>query len=162
MAYVLHVAGAMQRMMDALELLVAQHEAIDRLLARTAAATEANEKMECFGELVDKLVAHAEVEEQLFFPVVHSSQTATLVSGAVGAHGAMRYLLADMIDLDPMDRRFDERLAALTDLIAHQAQDQGEELFPIVDKQLSRSELAALGGQLAARFAYPVELVHAA
>jgi len=65
----------------------------------------------------------------------------------------MRHLLVDMIDLDPMDRRFDERLAALTDLIAHQSEDQGDALFPIVDKQLSPDELAALGGRLAARFA---------
>jgi len=143
----------MPRIMDALELLVGQHEAIGELLAKTAAATEAAEKMEVFGELFDKLVAHAEVEEELFFPAVHGSHTATLVAGAVGAHGAMRHLLVDMIALDPMDRRFDERLAALTDLIAHQSEDQGDALFPIVDKQLSPDELAALGGRLAARFA---------
>jgi hypothetical protein len=151
MAHALHCVGPMNRIMDALELLVAQHEAIEDLIAKTAAATEASEKMDVFAELVDKLLVHAEVEEQLFFPVIHCSQTATLVDGAVGAHGAMRYLLADMIELDPMDRCFDQRLTALADLLAHQAQDQGEELFPIVDRQLSGGELAALGRRLAER-----------
>lgn len=149
----------MKRITDALELLVAQHELIETLIARTASATEAAEKMDVFAELVDKLLAHADVEEQLFFPAIQCSQTATLVDGAVGAHGAMRYLLADMIDLDPMDRRFDERLAALSDLLAHQAQDQGEELFPIVDRRLSRPELALLGERLAER---SFQTVHAA
>ena len=151
MAHALHGVGSMKRITDALELLVAQHEVIEDLIARTASATEAAEKMDVFAELVDKLLAHAEVEEQLFFPVIHCSQTATLVDGAVGAHGAMRYILADMIDLDPMDGRFDLRLAALADLLAHQSHDQGEELFPIVDRQLSGSELAVLGQRISER-----------
>lgn len=159
MAHALHGVRAMKRITDALELLVAQHELIDTLIARTAAATEAAEKMDVFSELVDKLLAHADVEEQLLFPLIHCSQTETLVSGAVGAHGAMRRLLADMIDLDPMDGRFDQRLTALGDLLSHQAQDQGEELFPIVDRRLTAPELASLGEQLAAR---SFETVHAA
>jgi hypothetical protein len=141
----------MKRITDALELLVAQHELIEQLIARTAAATEADEKMDVFAELVDKLLTHADVEEQLFFPAIQCSQTATLVDGAVGAHGAMRHLLADMVELDPMDLRFDQRLGALADLLAHQAQDQGEELFPIVDRRLSAPELALLGERLAER-----------
>jgi hypothetical protein len=67
-AHALQTVRSMPRIMDALELLVGQHEAIGELLAKTAAATEAAEKMEVFCELIDKLVAHAEVEEELFFP----------------------------------------------------------------------------------------------
>jgi hypothetical protein len=162
MAYALHEVGPMRRITDALELLVAQHEAIEELLARTATATEAAEKMEVFGELVDALVTHADAEEVVFFPAIHCSQTATLVDGAVGAHGAIRGLLTEMIDLDPLDRGFDERLATLAALVAHQTADEGEALFPLVDQQLSESELATLGGQIAARFAYPHQLTRAA
>jgi len=155
MAHALHGERPMKRNMDALELLVAQHEAIEHLLDRTAAATQAAEKMQVFADLVDTVIAHVEAEEAVFFPAIECSETATLVDAAVGAHGAIRCLLAEMIDLDPMDRRFDEGLTLLTGFLAHRARDEGEELFPLVDQQLSESDLAALGRELAERCAYP-------
>ena len=68
-------------------------------------------------------------------------------------HLAVKRVLADMLALDVEDERFDAKLSVLTEEVRHHARDEEEKkLFPLVRKQLSKEELAELGGEMEQAF----------
>jgi hemerythrin superfamily protein len=139
--------------MDAIELLSSQHLEVDQLFAKIEAAQNPSEKEQLFAELADKLAAHAEIEEKLFYPSVMAKQTEELLLESVEEHLAIKRVLADMLELKVDDDHFDAKLSVMKEQVRHHAHQEEEgELFPKVKRLMSKDELAGLGGELAAMF----------
>ena len=144
--------------MDALKLLKQQHDEVEDLLESLEKSRKTERKRALFVELADKLAAHATMEEKLFYPRVKASKTEELVLESTEEHLAVKRVLADMLDMDVEDERFDAKLSVLTEEVRHHARDEEEKkLFPLVRKQLSREELAELGDELEQMFASLLE-----
>jgi len=140
-------------MLDALELLMDQHEEVESLIEQVEDADDAGTKAELFRELADKLAAHSTIEEKIFYPAVMADKTREQLVEATEEHLSVKRLLADMLTLDVADEHFDAKLTVLKEQIRHHAHDEEEDhLFPIVRKQCSRDELAAIGNELLAMF----------
>jgi hemerythrin superfamily protein len=138
---------------DALDVLVEQHQEVEQLMEELAAADDPIDKAELFRELADKLAAHATIEEKLFYPAVLNDDTRGQLIEATEEHLAVKRTLADMLALDLDDEHFAAKLAVLRDEVLHHAYDHEEDrLFPIVREMLSADELEALGGELLAMF----------
>ena len=76
-----------------------------------------------------------------------------LLEESVEEHLEVKRLLADMMQLAPDSEQFDAKLSVLKENLSHHAHEEEEDkLFPMVRKQLSHDELAALGNQVLARF----------
>ena len=133
---------------DALELLTEQHDEIDQLISQIEVAS-GDDKAELFRKVADDLAAHATIEEKLFYPAVVLDETAHLLLEATEEHLAIKRVLADMLELDTDDPRFDAKLVVLKEEWRHHAHDEEEgKLFPLLRDELGDEVLAALGADL--------------
>jgi hemerythrin superfamily protein len=145
---------------DALELLTMQHDEVDELIGQIEDSDDPAEKAELFGELADKLAAHATMEEKLFYPSVLAKETEDLLIESTEEHLSIKRILADMLMLDVDDPHFDAKLTVLKEQVRHHARDEEEgELFPKVRKMFDEDELAALGNECLALFETVLESI---
>jgi len=140
-------------MLDALELLMDQHEEVEGLIEQLENTDDSDAKTELFRELADKLAAHSTIEEKIFYPAMMADKTRELLVESTEEHLSVKRLLADMMTLDVDDEHFDAKLSVLKEQIRHHAHDEEEDkLFPMVRKLFSRDELAAIGNEMLAMF----------
>jgi hemerythrin superfamily protein len=139
------------KMINVLDLLTDQHTEVDKLIEKLEKGT--GDAGAIFQELADKLAAHATVEEKIFYPAVMSKKTDDMLHEAVEEHLEVKRTLADMLQLDPESDTFEAKLSVLKENVSHHAHEEEEDkLFPILRKQMSEDELAALGNQVLAMF----------
>lgn len=144
--------------MDAITLLMEQHQEVDELLAQIEQTESASEKEDLFYQLADQLAAHAKIEETIFYPAVMTKQTEDKLLESVEEHLAIKRVLADLLELDPDDEHFDAKLQVMKEELTHHAHDEEEgKLFPAVKKLLSADELEGLGGEMMAMFEELIE-----
>src|SRR5688572_23550921 len=98
--------------MDALSLLKKQHREVEELFQKAKSA-EGPEKLQYFLQLADDLATHATIEEKVFYPSVLSGKTEDELLEAVQEHLQMKRILADMLDMEVSDERFDAKLKVL-------------------------------------------------
>jgi hypothetical protein len=143
---------------NALELLRVQHTEVDDLIAQLQDSEEHREKLELFKRLADRLAAHAAIEEKIFYPEVMTRATRERLIEATEEHLAVKRLLADMMELDVDDERFDAKLTVLKESVRHHAHDEEEgELFAEVEDMFDEDHLAALGSEMLAMFEALIE-----
>jgi hemerythrin superfamily protein len=139
---------------NALDLLIDQHDEVDMLMTRLEEEELAGQqKMLVFFELADKLAAHAAMEEQIFYPAVRAKQTEDMLLEATEEHLAIKRVLADMLVTDLDDPRFDALLSVLQEEVEHHAREEEEgKLFPQLRSMMTGEELHALGSEMLALF----------
>ena len=140
--------------LNALDLLVEQHDKVDELMAALESdATPEDKKPALFRELADNLAAHATIEEKIFYPAVHAAQTEEILLESTEEHLAIKRVLADMLELAPDDDRFDAKLSVLKEEVTHHAREEEEDvLFPKLRRMMSADQLAGLGSEMLAMF----------
>ena len=143
----------MKDTIDALELLTEQHDEVEELISKIEESEDSEEKEMLFRQVADKIAAHSTMEEKLFYPSAMSEMTSEMLLEATEEHLAVKRVLADMLELDVDDERFDAKLTVLKEKIRHHARDEEEgKLFPILRRQLSADTLAGLGNECLALF----------
>jgi hemerythrin superfamily protein len=143
----------MKDTIDALELLKMQHDEVEDLISEIEESDDGEEKMDLFRELADKIAAHSSIEEKLFYPSVMSDDTEEQLLESTEEHLAVKRVLADMLEMEASDDRFDAKLSVLKEEIRHHARDEEEKkLFPKVRRMFTKDELAGLGNELMAMF----------
>jgi hemerythrin superfamily protein len=148
----------MKDTIDALELLTEQHDEVEDLISQLEDSDDADEKEDLFRTLADKIAAHSAMEEKIFYPSVMGAETAELLLEATEEHLSVKRVLADMLEMDGDDDRFDAKLTVLKEHIRHHARDEEEgKLFPILRRQLSEEQLAGLGNECLAFFEMMLE-----
>jgi hemerythrin superfamily protein len=148
----------MKDTIDALELLKSQHDEVEELFSMIEDEEDSEEKEELFRELADKIAAHSTIEEKIFYPSVMTEETSEQLLEATEEHLAAKRVLADMLEMNADDERFDAKLSVLKEAIRHHARDEEEgKLFPILRRQLSGETLAGLGNECLALFESLIE-----
>jgi hypothetical protein len=145
-------------MIDVLDLLAEQHKEVDELFE--AIENGNGNKKSLFIQLADKLAAHATIEERIFYPAVMAKDTEEILHESVEEHLAIKRVLADLLDLDPVANgdEFDAKMSVLKEQVSHHAHEEEEkELFPKLRKRMSADELAALGNECVAMFEAVIE-----
>ena len=136
--------------LDALDLLRAQHRAIDRLFREIQSAKGTN-KAVSFRELADLLAVHATIEEWIFYPGVRSAETEELLAESTEEHLAMKRTLADMLDEDVDGETFNAKLSVLQEQVQHHAIEEEEaKLFPKVRAATDDDNRADMAGAMIA------------
>ncbi|MBA3456833.1 MAG: hemerythrin domain-containing protein [Deltaproteobacteria bacterium] len=140
--------------MDALELLIEQHDKVDDLIAQLEDdGLEPMKKATVFRELADNLAAHASMEEKLFYPAVRAKQTEEILLESTEEHLAIKRVLADLLETRLDDERFSAKLSVLKEEVEHHAREEEEDkLFPKVRQFFDKEELIALGSEMMALF----------
>jgi hemerythrin superfamily protein len=136
---------------DVIDLLTSQHREVDALIAQIEAGE--GDVQAAFGELANKLAAHAGAEEQVFYPAVMARETNDLLQESVEEHLAIKRVLADMITMKIGDDSFKAKLSVLKEEVSHHAHDEEEDkLFPKLRGLLDADQRAALGNEFLVAF----------
>jgi hemerythrin superfamily protein len=129
---------------DAIELLEAQHEEVEKLFGKIERAEE-EEKQDLFEQLADALAVHATIEEKHFYPATKSARTEELLQEAVEEHLSAKRLIADLMEMSPDDPQFEAKMKVLQEQVEHHVEEERTGLFPKVRKMLKKEELEDLG-----------------
>src|SRR5437773_822504 len=96
--------------MDAITLLKADHKAVKGLFSHfdKAGARAYQRKREIVDQLIEELSIHAAIEEQLFYPAARAcvEDARDDVLESLEEHHVVKWLLAELEDMDPKAERF--------------------------------------------------------
>lgn len=144
--------------MKATDLLSQQHRSVKALFKKLAAGR--GDAAQLLEQLADQLAAHMLIEHELFYPAVVDIDD-FLVEEAFEEHALGEIAIKRLLAASPDDESFKAKVTAARELIEHHADEEEEELFPKVEKQLDADRLKALGKEMKARFDEAVALGHA-
>lgn len=136
--------------MDAVDLLVSQHRAMESLLKKIADSDDHDERKALFAKAGDHLTTHIKSEEELFYPAVKAARNEDRLLESLEEHLSLKRLLADLLALDPDDKLFEAKLQVLTEQTEHHHKEEEEHLFPEVPKLLDKNQREALGKEMLA------------
>ena len=139
--------------MDAISLLRADHKTVEQLFKRFEKAGDRAyvEKRQIVDRIIEELSIHAAIEEQVFYPVARQTVPGTedVALESLEEHHIVKWVLSDLVDLDPQHERFDAKVTVLMENVRHHVKEEEQEFFPKVRAELSRTALVDLGEALA-------------
>ena len=148
--------------MDALELLTADHNRVRGLFSRFQAAEGKDdaEAARLAATIFEELKVHTEIEEQVFYPAVSdcNEELHDLVAEGIEEHHVVDSLMAEAKGLSSSDDAWAAKLKVLIENVEHHAEEEEQELFPLVRKALdaaARSDLAERLEALKSRLGAP-------
>lgn len=139
--------------MNALDLLIADHNRVRGLFARFQAAIDADRTDEAATLAVDifrELEVHTTIEEQTFYPRVHdlTEEVAEVVDEGIEEHHVVDVLMEEIGRLDPEDDQWKAKMTVLIENVEHHAEEEESELFPTVRSNMAAADLDQLGSDL--------------
>jgi len=139
--------------MDAITLLKNDHKTVERLFKQFEKAGDraSVEKRRIVDRIIEELSVHASIEEQYFYPATRATvpKTETIVLESLEEHHVVKWLLSELVDLDPTNERFDAKVTVLIESVRHHVEEEEGEYFPMVRAQLGRSALTDMGNTMA-------------
>jgi hemerythrin superfamily protein len=137
---------------DAIAYLKADHRAVERLFRAYEKAGDRafRTKRKLVDDMIRDLVQHSVIEEQLFYPAVRREVPSSTddVLESLEEHHIVKWLLSELVGMDPKDERFNAKVTVLVENVRHHIRDEEHDLFPEVRTQLGRKALVELGEQL--------------
>jgi len=139
--------------MDAISLLRADHKTVEQLFKQFERAEDGahEEKRRIVDRIIEELSVHASIEEQIFYPVARMTvpKTEDIALESLEEHHIVKWVLSELVDLDPREERFDAKVTVLMENVRHHVKEEQDDFFPKVRAELSRSALNDLGNALA-------------
>ncbi|HVW33714.1 MAG TPA: hemerythrin domain-containing protein [Acidimicrobiia bacterium] len=138
--------------MDALELLTADHNRVRGLFTRFKEAEESDraEAQRLAATIFEELNVHTKIEEEVFYPTISgcNDEIHDLVTEGLEEHHVVDTVMEEAQGLDPADEAWAAKLKVLIENVEHHAEEEENELFPLVRKALDGAARTALGEQL--------------
>jgi hemerythrin superfamily protein len=139
--------------MDAITLLKDDHKQVEQLFKRFEKAGDRAtvQKRQVVDRIIEELSQHAAIEEQVFYPVARATVPGTedMALESLEEHHIVKWLLSELVDMDPTDERFDAKVTVLIENVRHHVEEEETDFFPKVRHELGRNALADLGEALA-------------
>jgi len=139
--------------MDAITLLKDDHRTVEQLFKQFEQAGERAHvrKRQVVDRIIEELSVHAAIEEQVFYPLARAAvpDTEDIVLESLEEHHVVKWLLSELVGMDPAHERFDAKVTVLIESVRHHVEEEESDFFPKVRDQLGRNELADLGEALA-------------
>ncbi len=138
--------------MDAITLLKQDHKTVNALFRKyEKLGDEAyTAKREVVDQIIEELSVHAVIEEQVFYPAVKgiSEDLKDHVLESLEEHHVVKWLLDELVGLDPEHERFDAKVTVLIENVRHHVEEEETEFFPEVRQSLGRKVLGEIGEAL--------------
>ena len=91
---------------------------------------------------------HAAIEENIFYPACKDEDTEETLLEALEEHLAAKRLLADLLEMDPMDEVFMAKINVLKESILRHVEEEEAEILPEARRLLGDDMLMALGNEM--------------
>ena len=144
----------------AIELLESDHRKVEMLFEQYEAEKEGDEetKRSLAERICKELTAHAQLEEELFYPWLRENldeEEMEMVEEAYVEHASAKDLIAQIQAGGEIDGAFDAKVKVLQEYIKHHVQEEENEIFEAVSGE--QEELDELGQEMHARKAELME-----
>lgn len=136
--------------MNAIDLLLSQHRAVEKLFSKIEKASSASAKADLFEEIADSLAVHAAIEEHHFYPAVKAKRTEDILLEALEEHLGIKRVIADLLKVEPSDETFDAKIKVLKEQVEHHVEEEETDLFPKVRKLFDADQLEGIGQEMTA------------
>jgi hemerythrin superfamily protein len=137
---------------DAIAFLKADHREVEKLFKAFEKTGERayRSRRKLVEGMIRSLSQHAAIEEQVFYPAVRRAVPAAKsdVLESLEEHHIVKWLLSELVRMDPTDERFEAKVTVLTENVRHHVREEESELFPEVRAEMGRKALVELGGEL--------------
>jgi hemerythrin-like domain-containing protein len=140
--------------MKATKLLEEQHRKVEATFEKLE--KKQGDVLELLTSLANDLAGHMAIEQTIFYPAVRQIEP-DLVDESYQEHAIAELALKRLLATKPDDPTFKAKVTALKELIEHHVDEEEEDLFPTVEKQLEDDELEQLGKDMSAAFEEAVE-----
>jgi hemerythrin superfamily protein len=142
--------------MDALTLLITDHNRVRGLFTRFRDADEADDTdtMQALAaQMRQEIEVHTTIEEEIFYPAVREldDEISDTVAEGLEEHHEVEVLMGELVDLTPDDQAWKAKWTVVMENVEHHAGEEESELFPAVRKELDGEQLDELGARLDAR-----------
>lgn len=137
--------------MDAFELLKQDHKKVSGIFEKLDATTERGVKTreELFTQLKTELDIHAQIEEQILYPVLKEvKETHEITLEAFEEHAVVKQLLAELDALSKDDETWGAKLTVLKENVEHHVEEEEGEMFKDARKVLGKEQIDELGARL--------------
>ncbi|MEO7555327.1 MAG: hemerythrin domain-containing protein [Acidimicrobiales bacterium] len=142
--------------MDALNLLISDHNRVRGLFARFAKAKEADDAATMGSlamEIVAELEVHTAIEEEIFYPWAHdlSDEIGASIDEGLQEHHVVKILIEEIGSLSAGAPEWVAKMQVLIENVEHHAEEEESELFPPVRSHTSADDRKSLGEKMDAR-----------
>ncbi|MDB5752415.1 MAG: hypothetical protein JWP65_2836 [Ramlibacter sp.] len=143
---------------DACDLLDADHRAVKRMfkeyeeLTGSRSKSAAQKKTDLAAQICTELKAHAQIEEEIFYPALRAVNKDTdLLAEAEVEHASAKDLIAQIeAGMAQPGEMFDAKVKVLGEYIDHHVKEERNEIFPKA-RSARKLDLIAMREQLATR-----------
>ncbi|MDQ1395815.1 MAG: hypothetical protein QOG64_1074 [Acidimicrobiaceae bacterium] len=142
--------------MDAITLLKNDHKSVEKLFKSfeklASKDGSASQKQKVVEQIVEELAMHAAIEEQVFYPAAREEvpDTEDTVLESLEEHHVVKWVLSELDGMSPDAERFDAKVTVLIESVRHHVEEEEQELFPDIRKELGRKRLGEIGDALEA------------
>ena len=134
--------------MNAIELLKADHDKVDRLFQKVK-ATEEGEHKELFEKIREELEVHTHIEETIFYPAIKENpELEDIVLEGIEEHHQAKMFLRELSGLVEDSEKFEPKLKVLMEDVEHHVMEEEGEMFKMCEEQFDSSALEELGTQM--------------
>ncbi len=135
---------------DAIALLKADHEAVSHLFGEYEKTRSVANKKALVKEICVALTAHAQIEEEIFYPAVKAAlKDRLLVPEATVEHAGVKSLIAQLEGKEPDGEMYDAKVKVLAEYVKHHVKEEQTEMFP--KAKASSVDMVGLGEEMSAR-----------
>jgi hemerythrin superfamily protein len=133
----------------ALGILHRDHEEVEKMLKAFENA-KGQEQLELALRICMELTVHAMLEEQSFYPLIvdMGDEFKDMVLEAHEEHRQVKELIGMLEGSRPTDERFEPRMKVLMDDVLHHVQEEEQQLFPRLKKQVDKARMEGWGMEL--------------
>lgn len=141
--------------MNAIDMLIEDHERVKDLLTRLAESTEraVKTRTELLQKLEMEVTIHTELEEQILYPAYKEAggkEELKMYYEAKEEHRAVDSLvLPDLKATDPSTVQFSGRVKVCKELLEHHIEEEESEMFPQARELFDKARLEEMGEQMA-------------
>ena len=142
--------------MDALDLLIADHNRVRGLFKLFKDASEKDDQstmVEVAAKMRTELEVHTTIEEEMFYPAIRelTDEVGDSVAEGLEEHHEVKVLLAELADLSADDDAWKAKWTVITENVEHHAGEEEDEMFPKVRGKTKAEWRDQLGAKLDAR-----------
>ncbi len=135
----------------AVELLKADHRAVEALFKAYEASKDEAEKTETALAICLELSIHATIEEEILYPALRGSVDDDMLDEAYVEHDGAKLMIAELMDGSPKDDFYDAKVAVLEEEIKHHVKEEEGPKGLFAQAESAGVDMKALGRALAKR-----------
>ena len=137
--------------MNALDLMLNDHEALKQLLEKAGNEEQPEAREQLLGTIRAELAAHEQMEEQVFYPALQKHDEAKdIVLEGVQEHHVADVILDELMAVSADSDVWKAKMKVLKENIEHHIEEEEGEMFEQAEQMLGSQQLEELGTRMRA------------